>query len=213
LPALARIKSVVPALRLALITLVLFGSGAISLANSALSGRVRDEGGGSLPGVTILAHKLSGEKFDQSTKTDDQGRYSFGELPDGEYSVKAGVRGFVSVLYEPVRIYFPAQVRCDFALEVADVGEGGVYASSEVVGELLVRGARVACARICLRRVDGPDNPVCTTTNRLGQYFLDVPTGVYTVTVERGGRTWAGQQLDMRTAGEYRNKVTLDADQ
>jgi hypothetical protein len=189
---------------------ILFGSAAPGAANSALSGNVTDETGSPLRGAKITLQKLSGEPFDESSQTDSQGRYSFPELPDGEYSIEAGLKGFGSVLYKPVQIFFPAQVRRNFVLEVVDLGtEGGVYASSELVGELTWKGARVAHANVCAVRTDGQHGPVCTTTNRLGQYFPGVPPGLYTIAVDGQGGLKSKQQLDMSVAGEYRNKITL----
>ncbi len=190
----------------------LLGSGAVSAARVALSGRVTDVAGGGVPWAAVTIHKLSGEAFVQSFQTDKQGNYSFPELPDGEYSVEAETRGFVSVTYKPVRIYFPGQVQENFVLEAAGLGEGGVYASSQLVGELFRRGARVTSARICVTHTGDQGRPFCTVTNRFGQYFLDVSPGIYKVTVDVGGHVDAEQRMDMTIAGEYRNKVTFDSD-
>jgi hypothetical protein len=157
----------------------------------------------------VSIHKLSGDQFDASSQTDSGGSYSFPELPDGEYSVEATMRGFMGVSYKPVRIYFPAQVRRDFVLAVAFVGGDAVYASSQLVGELMWKGARVPRANICLSRLDGPYRPICTTTNRLGQYYLDAPPEKYNITVNGDGGLSSSQPLDLSAAGEYRNKIAL----
>lgn len=178
-------------------------------ALAALSGRVVDEGGGPLPAATVTVHKLSGEQFEESSTTDAQGRYSFPELPDGEYSVDGALPGFVSNSYKPVRIYFPAQVRWDFQLRLGGFGHDAVYSSSELVGELTSHRARVAGARICVTRVGQADRSICAVTNRLGQYFLDVPPAIYLVTVETGAVALSNQRLDLSVAGSYRNKIAL----
>ena len=178
------------------------------MPNAALSGHVTDEAGGPLPWATVTVHKLSGEHFGQSSEADAQGRYSFAELADGDYSVEAAQTGFVSVSYNPVRIYFPAGVRWNFVLTVAGFGHDAVYSSSEVVGELLLRGVRVSAASICLTRSDGSQQPICTMTNRLGQYFLDVAPAIYIVTVDREGDLHTKERLDLSSAGQYRNKIT-----
>jgi hypothetical protein len=196
------------AARVALVALLLSGIGARGLAKVALSGRVVDETGGPLPAATVSVRKLSGEQFYQSSQTDSQGHYSFPELPDGEYSVEGALTGFVSVLYKPVRIYFPAEVRWDFVLSVAGFGGDAVYASSELVGELLWRGVRMPTASICVTRADEPPHPTCTVTNRLGQYFLDLPPAIYIVSIDCGRGLQAKDRLDLRTAGQYRNKIT-----
>ncbi len=178
-----------------------------ALAHVALSGQVADETGGPLPSATITAHKLSGEPFAASSQTDYQGRYSFPELPDGDDAVEAVLKGFVSVTYQPLQVYFPAAVQRNFVLELAGFGHDAIYASSQVVGELFWRGIRVSSARICLTQSGGSHPPMCTVTNRLGQYSLDVPPALYIVTIDKAGAVHAKEQLDMSTAGEYRNKI------
>ena len=210
LRSLAPLCGVRSAARAAIAILILFTSEAGGWASVALSGHVTDATGGSLPSATVTVHKLSGDHLDESSQTDSQGRYSFAELPDGEYSVEAVLTGFVSVSYKPVRIYFPAGAWWNFVLTVAGFGHDAVYASSEVVGELLWRGARVSTANICLTRSDGPHQPICTVTNRLGQYFLDVPTAIYVVTVDKGGDLHTTERLDLTTAGQYRNKIAVE---
>lgn len=176
---------------------------------AALSGRVLDELGGALLGATVSVHGLSGERFEQSKLTDDHGDYSFAELPDGEYAIEAELRGFVSTAFRPVRINFPMEVHWNFKLAVADLGvEGGISASSDLVGELLFRGTRMSSTRICLTRADGTGRPTCTVTNRLGQYFLSVEPGLYDVTIDRSGLE-NKRRLDMSSPGAYRNRLPL----
>ena len=62
-------------------------------------------------------------------------RYSFAELPDGDYSIEAALTGFVSVSYKPVRIYFPAKLGWNFVLSHTGAGGDAVCGSSELVGE------------------------------------------------------------------------------
>ena len=83
--------------RAASLLIILFAAGVDGSAESALSGRVSDEAGGPLPGVTVSVHKSSGDRYDQSVQTNGQGQYNFRELPNGEYLVGAELRGFVSV--------------------------------------------------------------------------------------------------------------------
>jgi hypothetical protein len=192
-----------------LAALLLLATGTRGLPKAALSGRVADESGGPLPTATVSVRKLSGEQFIQSSQTDSHGRYSFPELPDGEYSVEAALAGFVSVTYKPMRIYFPAEVREDFVLGVAAFGSDAVYTSSQLVGELMWRGARMPAATICVTKASEPPHPICTVTNGLGHYFLDLSPAIYTVTIDFGRGLHAKDRLDLRTAGQYRNKISL----
>ena len=81
--------------------------------------------------------------------------------------------------------------------------------SSDLVGELKREGKSVPGAHVCLTRSDRSDRPVCTTTNRLGQYFLSVTPGVYEVTISYGNFPETKKRLDLTTAGTYRNRLIL----
>jgi hypothetical protein len=60
-----------------------------------LAGRVLDEDGGALPGVTVEA--LSAERgFQRSATTDPSGTFTFPVLQPGSYTVKASLSGFQS---------------------------------------------------------------------------------------------------------------------
>ncbi len=202
-----------PSLRAASVLVMLFALGGRGLAGPALSGRVSDETGSPLPGATVTVHKLSGDQYDESAQANGQGQYCFGELPNGVYSVGAVRRGFVSASFSPVRIDFPVGAHWDFTLRVTQMAEGGIYASSELLGELVSGGTRVANARVCLSRSDGSGHPVCTTTNRLGQYFLSVPPGQYEATTDGADGARGKQQLDLSRADKYRDRIVLEGRQ
>lgn len=194
----------------ALATFFLVACASAAGSRPALSGRVLDGAGGPIPGATVFAHRISGEPYDATAIPGPNGEYVFDALPDGSYAVRAAASGFVSVSYEPLRIVFPNGVQRDFTLVVADVGSGdGVYSSSELVGELITQGRRVSGATICLVSIDPKRKPSCTTTNRLGQYFLAVEPGLYTVGVSTREGLNADYPLDMRIVGEYRNRVSV----
>jgi hypothetical protein len=63
-------------------------------AQRTLSGVVRDAGGSILPGVSVRATSpaLAGPR---SALTNNEGRYSFGDLPDGTYTLTFALPGFV----------------------------------------------------------------------------------------------------------------------
>ena len=58
-----------------------------------LSGRIRDEQGGALPGVTVELASVE-QGFHKNTTTDPAGAFTFPLLPPGRYSVKATLSGF-----------------------------------------------------------------------------------------------------------------------
>jgi hypothetical protein len=71
-------------------------------AQSTLSGTLRDEGGSLVPGVSVTATSsaLAGAR---SAATDQAGRYSFGDLPDGTYTITFTLPGFVETLLSDIK--------------------------------------------------------------------------------------------------------------
>jgi hypothetical protein len=191
-----------------LAAVALFPRGAEAQDRAALSGHVIDTLGRPIWLATVSVNKLSGDRFVQSQQTNREGQFSFDALPDGDYLVETESKGFVSESLKPIRVVFPSQVRRDFRLEVAPANEGGIYTSSELVGELFWHGDRFARANVCLTRTDAPEPPHCTVTNRLGQYFLSVPPGTYDVSIDDSRGLKAKHRIDMSRPDQYRNKIT-----
>ena len=92
----------------------LFAAGAFAQASGgALHGRVTDETGGALPGVTVTATN-DAIGFSRSTVTGSDGAYSLPSLPVGTYTVVADLAGFSSVSTKNVDV----NVATDRALNV-----------------------------------------------------------------------------------------------
>src|SRR6185295_2734432 len=74
-----------------------------SATGSSLSGRVVDNKGEALPGVTINANeKATG--FSRSAVTGSDGSFRLPALPVGEYNVSAELAGFATVNVENVKL-------------------------------------------------------------------------------------------------------------
>src|SRR5438132_2387983 len=80
---------------------------------AALNGRVGDESGGALPGVTVTATNTA-TGFTRSTVTASDGSYHFPSLLAGTYNVLAELSGFASVTTRNVEV----QVSTDRSLNV-----------------------------------------------------------------------------------------------
>lgn len=82
--------------RIAILLALLLALGATGAAaqsqTGTIEGRVTDEQGGVLPGVTVT---LTGRQGTQTTVTDDRGEYRFVGLNPGSYDVRAELSGFV----------------------------------------------------------------------------------------------------------------------
>ena len=107
------------ALALALIVPVLaFAQG----AGSALSGRVTDNSGAAIPGVTITATNTA-TGLQRTTVTASDGSYRFPSLPVGTYKVAAELSGFATVNTENVQLNVATERELNVELKQASVSE------------------------------------------------------------------------------------------
>ncbi|HKS26122.1 MAG TPA: TonB-dependent receptor [Thermoanaerobaculia bacterium] len=88
----------------------------------ALGGRVADESGGALPGVTVTATN-SATGFSRNVVTGSDGAYRFQALPVGTYNVTADLSGFTSVTTRNVDVSVATERTINFTLKQASVKE------------------------------------------------------------------------------------------
>lgn len=109
----------------------------------SLRGRVTDETGGALPGVTVtVTNDATG--FSRSDVTSADGSYFFQSLPVGTYSVVADLSGFNNVTTKNVVINVASETRRDVKLGQAAVreqitvtAEAPLVATSPAVGTVV----------------------------------------------------------------------------
>jgi hypothetical protein len=92
-----------------------------------VSGTVRDEQGGVLPGATVT---LTGKTGSRTATTDHVGVYRFPAVEPGTYEVRAELQGFQARREENLVVSISKQITLDFVLKVSGVAE-----QLEVVGE------------------------------------------------------------------------------
>ena len=73
-------------------------------AQSQITGQVRDESGGVLPGVTVEAASPALIEKVKTVVTDGQGRYTIVDLRPGTYTVRFSLTGFSTVLREGIEL-------------------------------------------------------------------------------------------------------------
>ena len=83
-------------------------------------GRVIDQQGGVMPGVTVTAVDRTGRRW--STMSDAQGRYAFGGLPAGSYRIELTLNGFKQLNLNNVSIEGTSVIQ-DAMMQVGGVGE------------------------------------------------------------------------------------------
>lgn len=144
-----RVRRAVLALVFSLCAASLFAQ-ATGTTTGDIRGRVTDESGGSLPGVTVTATGQETGLARSATAADD-GSFVIRLLPPGIYRVTAVISGFQPGELSDVRVTIGSSANVDFALRVAGVaeavtvrGQAGLIdpASTEVaktIGETKIR--------------------------------------------------------------------------
>lgn len=106
-----------------LLATVATGASAQTLTGT-IEGRVVDQQGGVLPGVTLT---LTGRQGTQATVTDDRGEYRFVGLTPGTYEVRAELQGFAPRTERNLDVGIGKTITVPFSLRV-----GGLTESVEV---------------------------------------------------------------------------------
>src|SRR5215510_3133434 len=103
--------------------LVLLLGSALSFSqssNASLSGTVTDAAKALIPGVTVTATNTDTGVVSTGI-TNETGTYSIPSLLPGVYKVTAELPGFQTQTYTDVRLGNAAQIRLNFALQVASL--------------------------------------------------------------------------------------------
>ena len=114
-------------------------------SNATISGTVGDATGALIPGVTITATN-NATGVVTTVISNEAGAYTLPSLLPGRYKVSGSLPGFRTQTYEDVTLGNAAQIRLNFALEVATVAQSVevtisaqnlLVTSSSSVGEVL----------------------------------------------------------------------------
>jgi len=110
--------------RVALVVAVLLAPAAAfaQQTTGSVIGRVADEQGGAVPGVTVSASN-SATGFVRSTISDSEGLYRLAALPVGEYDVVIELVGFTRVERNDLQVNVSQAIDLDVTLRVAQVAE------------------------------------------------------------------------------------------
>src|SRR5690349_22862470 len=101
----------------AVVSAPLFGQGASSTYGN-IYGKVTDESGGALPGVSVT---LSGNGGARTTTSGGQGDFRFLNLAPGSYTVKSELSGFSTVERTNVTVSLGANTEVSIPMKIASV--------------------------------------------------------------------------------------------
>jgi hypothetical protein len=119
-------KNLMKALALLLLVVIAVPAAAQSLTG-VITGTVKDEQGGALPGVSVT---LMGKTGSKTTTTEQNGTYRFVALEPGTYSVQTAMTGFTPRRQDNIVVNVGKDALVDVVLKV-----GGLSESLSVIGE------------------------------------------------------------------------------
>ena len=116
------IRRIIP---LALVALVWAGLPAPAHAQATrgtILGTITDQTGAAMPGATVIATETR-TNVSHDTVTNETGNFTFPNIPDGIYNIKAELQGFKTVVREGIRLTVNTSIRVDLALAVGELAE------------------------------------------------------------------------------------------
>lgn len=134
------------------LSLISFGF-AQSRETGAIEGTVKDDQGNPLPGVTVSVSSpsLMGVR---TFITDAEGKFRFPALPPGDYTVKAELQGFTTVIRENIRLTTTVRLTVDLVMKPATLAEEvTVLAKAPTVDVKSTETASVTLANEILRNI------------------------------------------------------------
>jgi len=124
-----------------------------SRETGAITGTVTDEAGAPLPGVTVT---ISGPNLmgTRTYVTDARGIYRFPALPPGNYTIKAELQGFTSVVNESVRLSTTTTLSIDIIMKQTVLAEElTVVAKAPTIDVKSTETASVSLSNEILRNI------------------------------------------------------------
>ena len=109
-------------LRSLAVALVLLPAGSLwaQSQTGSISGVVKDDQGGALPGATIT---LTGRTGARTALTDHEGSYRFPAIDPGTYAIEIAMSGFQDRKQEGVVVTISAKLTLDYTLKVRSMAE------------------------------------------------------------------------------------------
>jgi len=188
--------------------------------SGSISGSVKDEQGGVLPGVLLT---LQGAGAPQTFVTESDGQFRFLNVPPGTYTLTAALQGFRTVIREGVVVAVGQSVQLPMQLGVAAVAESITVSGESPVVDTKAMGTATNFTQDELSRVPNSRDPWALLRTVPGVVLDRVniagnETGQQAGFVSKGGRqgdavwTMDGVPItDMATAGASPTYFDYDA--
>ncbi len=171
-------------------------------SGGTISGVVRDQTGGALPGATVIVRNTD-TSSSRTLVSDDRGRYTAPDLAPGPYEITASLDGFSTVVRSGIRLTIGREAVVDFAMTV-----GGVEERVTVLGEAPTVETRTGSTGVVIAEEQIENLPLN------GRSFIELATltpGVQQT--DSGGRnatTGFGIKMSVNGSRYSDNLFTLD---
>ena len=134
------------------IALIGFSSGLVvaQTTTATISGTVKDETGGVIPGIQVTVTNLD-TGIVRSLVSDDAGRYRASQLEVGAYEVKGELTGFQTSIRKGIELSVGRSAVVDLTMRVGEI-------SDQVTSAASGSWRRGQCHRHIVRRLQGPWN-------------------------------------------------------
>ena len=173
-----------------------------AFAQSAVSGLVRDSGGGILPGVSVQAASPALIERTREAVTDEQGRYTIGDLRPGLYKVTFALAGFATLVRNGIDLPSNFTATVNVELKV-----GALEESVTVTGGAPIVDVQSAQHTAILKRELMDAIPTGRTYAQLGALAVGVKPNGQAV---GGARTATQQRLLLHGMPATDNTIDVD---
>jgi len=132
--------------------------------------------------------------------------------PEGVYAIEASKLGFLSVRYQPIRVYANQKVMFTMRLPVTEAGEGGmgIGSDADVRGTVADANRAIKSGKVCLTLFNSRAPAACTFSDDFGEFLLSVPKGIYELTITASGYKDWSKQLDLVSAGLHVERIVME---
>ena len=117
-----RIRALTVVMLVALVWAGLPAAANAQATRGTILGTITDQTGAAMPGVTVVATETR-TNVSYDTVTNETGNFTFPNIPDGIYNIKAELQGFKAVVREAIRLAVNTSIRVDLALSVGELAE------------------------------------------------------------------------------------------
>lgn len=169
------------------------------IAGGNITGPIRDDQGGVLPGATVT---LQGTDITRTVVTDEAGMYRFLNLAPGSYRITAALPGFTTLVRDGVVVTVGSNVELPFNLKVATVEETVTVTGESPIVDTRATGTSTNFTQDELARIP---------TSRDPWALLRTVPGVQMDRVNIAGNE-TGQQSNFNSKGSSRNDTVWTMD-